>query len=391
MNRIASIDILRALTMFLMLWVNDFSTLKGVPRWLRHASASEDYFGFSDVIFPLFLFIVRLSIPLAIEYRIKVGKTTFSTFKHIIIRSLSLLLIGVFMVNYETGHGASIIIGVQYWGFLMATAVVLIWMNWAKSPIPKKWYKILQIIGFLILLFLAIIYKGGDNGTDWMTTQWWGILGLIGWAYLANALICLFTKGNFYAMVLLLFAFMLLQLLSFSEVIPPVNNSLKYFSTIYTGTIPALTAAGIVTTLLYRKLEHLGGKRIFSIFSLIGIIFISYGLLMRPCWGISKIQGTPAWLGICIGIGFLSFAFLYYIADIKKKVNWAKIIAPAGTATLTCYLIPYFVYPIRNITGLRFPDFMNFGFVGLIISLLFALLVVLFTGWMEKKGFKLKL
>lgn len=112
---------------------------------------------------------------------------------------------------------------------------------------------------------------------------------------------------------------------------------------------------------------------------------------MRPCWGISKIQGTPAWLGICIGIGFLSFAFLYYIADIKKKVNWAKIIAPAGTATLTCYLIPYFVYPIRNITGLRFPDFMNFGFVGLIISLLFALLVVLFTGWMEKKGFKLKL
>jgi predicted acyltransferase len=391
MSRIASIDILRAMTMFLMLWVNDFFTLKNVPKWLSHASATEDYLGFSDVIFPLFLFIVGLSIPLAIEFKVKIGKTTFSTFKHIITRSLSLLLIGVFMVNYETAHDASILIGVQYWAFLMALAIVLIWMDWAKSPIPKKWHKILQGIGTLLLFFLAIIYKGGDNGADWMTIQWWGILGLIGWAYLANALMYLFTKGNFYAMVTLLFVFMLLPLLSFSEITPPVNNFFIYFSPIYSGTIPAFTAAGIVATLLFRKLEYLGGKQIFFIFSVIGVLFISYGLLMRPIWGISKIQGTPAWLGICIGIGSLSFAFLYYIADIKKKVNWAKIIAPAGTATLTCYLIPYFVYPLRNITGLRFPDFMNFGFVGLFISLISALLVVLFTGWIEKKGFKLKL
>ena len=377
--------------MLFMLWVNDFFTLKGVPKWLSHASSTEDYLGFSDVIFPLFLFIVGLSIPLSVEFRIKAGKTTFSTVKHIIIRSVSLLLIGVFMVNYETGHDASILIGNQYWCFLMALSVVLIWMNWAKSPISKKWYKVLQGIGVLILIFLAIIYKGGPNGTNWMTTQWWGILGLIGWAYFTNALIYLLTKGNFYAMIALLFTFMLLQLLSISRLLPPANNFFKYFSTIYNGTIPAFTTAGIIATLLLRKLKHLGGKKTFLIFLLIGILSISYGLLMRPIWGISKTQGTPAWLGICIGIGFFTFICLYYMADIKKKVNWAKIIAPAGTATLTCYLIPYFVYPLRNITGLRFPDFMNFGIIGLFISLIFSLLVVFFTGWIEKKGFKLKL
>lgn len=391
MSRIGSIDILRAMTMFLMLWVNDFFTLKAVPKWLRHASATEDYLGFSDIIFPLFLFIVGLSIPLAIEFRIKVGKTIFSTVKHAITRSLSLLLIGVFMVNYETGHDASILIGIQYWCFLMALAVVLIWMNWTKSPVPVKWHKIFQLAGVLILIFLAIIYKGGANGTDWMTTQWWGILGLIGWAYLVNAMMYLFTKGNIYVMIALLFIFMLLQLLNFLQVMPPANNFFKYFSTIFGGTIPAFTTAGIVATLLLRKLEYLGSKKIFIIFSLIGIVFMCYGLLMRPFWGISKIQGTPAWLGICIGIGFLSFAILYYLADIKKKVNWAKIIAPAGTATLTCYLIPYFVYPLRNITGLRFPNIMNYGITGLLISLIFALLIVLLTGWLEKKGFKLKL
>lgn len=269
----------------------------------------------------------------------------------------------------------------------MAFAVVLIWMNWAKSPIPKIWHKVLQSIGVLILIFLAIIYKGGANGTDWMTTQWWGILGLIGWAYLINSLMYLFTKGNFYAMIVLLFAFMLLQILNFSKLLPPLNNFLNYFSTIYNGTIPAFTTAGIVVTLLFRRLEYLGGKRFFPI-ALLGIIFVIYGILIRPVWGISKIQGT---LGICIGIGILSYTLFYYIADIKKKINWAKIIAPAGTATLTCYLIPYFVYPIRNITGLSFPDFMNFGVVGLFLSLIFSLIVILFTGWLEKKGFKLKL
>ena len=53
--RLASIDILRAITMVLMIWVNDFWTLTNVPKWLKHANSVEDYLGFSDIIFPLFL------------------------------------------------------------------------------------------------------------------------------------------------------------------------------------------------------------------------------------------------------------------------------------------------------------------------------------------------
>ena len=88
--RIASIDILRALTMVLMIWVNDFWSLTGVPKWLEHANATEDYLGFSDVIFPLFLFIVGLSIPYAIEYRIKLKESNLIIAKHILIRTFSL-------------------------------------------------------------------------------------------------------------------------------------------------------------------------------------------------------------------------------------------------------------------------------------------------------------
>lgn len=35
-NRIRTIDVLRALTMFLMIFVNDLWSLTGVPEWLGH-------------------------------------------------------------------------------------------------------------------------------------------------------------------------------------------------------------------------------------------------------------------------------------------------------------------------------------------------------------------
>ena len=124
--RFASIDILRALTMLLMIWVNDFWTLTNIPKWLKHANAFEDYLGFSDIIFPLFLFIVGLSIPLAIKNRTDKGYSNISISKHIVVRSISLLIIGVYMVNYETAHDESIFIGKTYWTLLMAFAVILI-------------------------------------------------------------------------------------------------------------------------------------------------------------------------------------------------------------------------------------------------------------------------
>ncbi len=388
--RLASIDILRALTMVLMIWVNDFWSLIDIPKWLTHASATEDYMGFSDVIFPLFLFIVGLSIPLAVQHRFDKKDSSAIIAKHILIRSLSLLVIGLYMVNYETAH-ENMIVSKSVWSLLMAIAVVLIWTNWKRSPVDQKWHLYLQAAGYLILVFLAFIYKGGENGELWMTTQWWGILGLIGWAYLLNALVYLYAKGNLWIMALLWIVLNGLAVLTHSAFAPKLDGLLVYLSPILTGAIPAFTTAGIVATLLFKKLRHKDLKWFYATLFGLGLINIVYGLVTRPIWGISKIQGTPSWLAICTGIGFILFAVLYYVADQKKITSWAKIIAPAGTATLTCYMIPYLIYPMHSLSGFRFPDVLNTAALGLLISFAFAMLVVIFTGWLEKKGYKLKL
>ena len=90
--RIKTIDIFRALTMFLMIFVNDIWSLSGIPGWLGHTLAEEDGMGFSDIIFPLFLFIVGLSIPLAIDVRFKRKETRLAIVSHILTRTIALLV-----------------------------------------------------------------------------------------------------------------------------------------------------------------------------------------------------------------------------------------------------------------------------------------------------------
>jgi len=388
--RLKSIDILRALTMLLMIWVNDFWTLTDIPKWLKHASATEDYMGFSDVIFPLFLFIVGLSIPLAMQQRVAKKESVAAIARHIWIRSGSLLLIGFYMVNYETAH-ESMIVSKSMWCLLMATAVVLIWMDWKRSPVRKNRHVLLRALGYGILLFLAVIYKGGEDGSLWMSPQWWGILGLIGWAYLLNALVYLYGKGNIYVMAVLWMVLNGLAVFAHSTAAPELQEPLAYLSPLLTGTIPAFTTAGVLATLLYKKMADGKLSRFYASLITLGILSLIYGILTRPLWGINKIQATPSWLAICTGIGFVSFAVLYYLADQKKITGWARIIAPAGTATLTCYMIPYFYYPLKGMAGFRLPEVLSTYVIGLAVSFAFALLVVAFTGWLEKSGFKLKL
>lgn len=51
-RRNPAIDMLRALTMFTMIFVNDFWKVHDVPHWLEHAVYGEDFMGLADIVFP---------------------------------------------------------------------------------------------------------------------------------------------------------------------------------------------------------------------------------------------------------------------------------------------------------------------------------------------------
>ena len=68
-----------------------------------------------------------------------------------------------------------------------------------------------------------------------------------------------------------------------------------------------------------------------------------------------------------------------------------NLIKPAGTATLTCYLIPYYFYSFATIITLQLPGFLNNGIIGLIKSMIFAFLIIGITWVLIQQSIKLKI
>ena len=389
--RLASIDVFRAITMFLMIFVNDLWTLKDIPAWLEHTAAEADGMGLADTIFPAFLFIVGLSIPLAIQAREKKGDSRRQIELYVLVRAVALLIMGFFHVNLENYNASAALLSKPVWQILITVGFLFIWLDYPSSirRLKKIW---LQTIGAILLVTLAALYKGsdGDNVT-WMRPQWWGILGLIGWSYLLCTLAYLLSRKLPFLIAVFLF-FQMLNIAVHAGWLTNIENIKSYVWIVGDGSLPALTMAGVVSTVVYQKLAAANK------FPLAVLILLAFGALMliagfciRPLDGISKIRATPAWIMICTGISLLAFVMLILLVDKQKKASWFAILKPAGTSTLTCYLLPYIHYAIYSIIGVSLPLFLRTGGVGIIKSLLYALAIILVAGLLEKWRIRLKI
>jgi heparan-alpha-glucosaminide N-acetyltransferase len=381
--RLASIDVFRALTMFLMIFVNDLWTLKQIPAWLEHTQAQEDGMGLADTVFPAFLFIVGLSIPFAIGSRLSKGQSKTTIAGHILFRGIALLVMGIMHVNLENYNEAATLLPKPVWQILLTLSFFLIWLDYPRTmSATKKW--VLQGIGIALLIFLAVIYKGADGA--WLKTHWWGILGLIGWSYLLCAVIFVMANGAMAVTAAALLFFLLFNIAAHANWLSALDTIKNYVWIVGDGAMPALVMAGVLAAQLYSS-----ARRIFLPLILMAAAFFAGGFLLRPYWGISKILATPSWVMICSGISLLVFAALIFIADIKKKHNWFSILRPAGTSTLTAYLLPYIHYALYSMAGIGLPLMLRTGMVGIIKSLLYALVIILITGLLEKWKLRLKI
>jgi heparan-alpha-glucosaminide N-acetyltransferase len=386
-KRLLSIDVFRAINMFFMIFVNDLSGVKNVPTWIDHVKGYEDGMHFADSIFPLFLFIAGLSIPMAIGRRISKGDSFASIAIYILLRTFALVVMGFFHVNMEEYNSASAVLPLGVWEFLLTLSFFLIWLDYPDTLAKAKKYALMGV-GVVILIVLALLYKGGTpTAPKGLEPSWWGILGIIGWAYLVCAGVYLLTKGNLNALFIALIILVVINLGAHGD----------WFNfhlwVVKDGASASLMMFGVVVSLIYSKLVAKNSyNKVWLIFSIAGPALILLGFFVRPyTGGISKIHSTPSWVFICTGIGILLFEFLIWLIDVKGKQNWFKIIKPAGTSTLTCYLIPYFMVAIFEMTKFNYPHFFNFGTGGIIRSFAVAFIVIIITGFLEKWRLRLKI
>jgi predicted acyltransferase len=391
-SRVYSIDIMRGLTVILMLFVNDLY-MPGVPAWLGHMKADFDGMGLADWVFPGFLFMVGMAIPFSIKKRISAGEDNFKISKHILVRTIGLLIIGVLMLN--TGRVDATLTGMSanLWAILMFTGVFLTWNDYSENESNYFSVLSLKLLGMALLAFLVFKFKSGQPQNDGsLITGWWGILGLIGWGYVVSAFIYLFSGESIINIVVAFFFFLIMNVLDKSGMLTSLDAVRPVLGVIIEGNVPMIVLSGVLTTLILRKYAD-DQNRFILIISAMGILSIAAGFILRNWFIISKIQATPSWGLICNGISMLLFALLYYIIDVRKKAGWTSFIRPAGENALTTYLAPDILYYLIWMTGAPILIYKHSGQPLIVIagSIAWALLMVVLTKVLVRFGIRLKL
>ncbi len=390
-----AIDLLRAMVMVLMVFVNDLWRIASYPRWLGHAAVGEDFLGLSDIVFPCFLFVVGMSIPYALEGRYAKGKGTMSTLSHILTRSLALIVMGVFLVNTESGMSPDAFLSNPIYKLFLLAAFFLIW-NYKSH----KWF---QIFGVVLLVFLALIFKDPKGG--YLSARWWGILGLIGWSYLFCAVTYLFTRAHLNHIVAIWGALLLINIfltplrdgVSASESgllfgLPKLNFLSDFTNALHVGNghTQLLTMSGLMLSVISMKLDRKKSSTKALIATGAVVVLLLATWLTRQWWIIDKISGTLPWVLVSSAIAVGMYAILGWLVSIEKA-GWLSFLKPAGTATLTCYLMPHLLYSLMIIFGFSTPTWMNDGIVGIINCICFSLLCLLLTWLLGKMGLRLKI
>lgn len=390
-GRNGAIDMLRGLVMFLMVTVNDFWKVSDVPHFLEHFATMEDGMGLSDIVYPLFLFVMGMSVPYAIDRRYAKGCSAESTLGHILSRTFALLTMGVFIVNSERDFTTTLGFGEGVYLLLMLAGFFLIWNRYPKDWRPVRW---LRILGAAILLFLAFTYRTAKGG--YFQAHWWGILGQIGWMYLFTALTYFLSRKKPGVLAILWGAALLLNLLTAPtrggdplldgrNILSDVARALQLGN----GHAVLMALGGTVTTLACRRLSGKNSLTKAGIGIGAVLLLVIGGILSHRLQIISKNLGTLPW---CLYVSALGVGAYLLLRMLEKKgiTRWFIPFRPAGTATLTVYMIPYLLLALWIFISPEMPAWTS-GWVGVGICALNAFLCIGITALLGKAGIRLKI
>jgi predicted acyltransferase len=99
-HRIVSVDVLRGITVMLMIAANAaVKNKENAPRWILHS----DWQGLTlaDVVFPAFITLVGISIPLALHRSKREGGFDRRQARHIAWRTFRIIVLGVLLTNLD--------------------------------------------------------------------------------------------------------------------------------------------------------------------------------------------------------------------------------------------------------------------------------------------------
>lgn len=295
-GRLVSLDAFRGLAIAGMILVNNPGSWAHVYRPLRHAS----WHGWTptDLIFPFFLFIVGVAIPLSTRKRLERGDTRRSLFLHILRRSAILFGLGLFMAAFPRFDLENLrIMGVLQRIGLVYLAAASVYLFLGRRD--RLLLLLLLLLGYWALLTLVPVpgYGPGDLSPE-------GNLG----AYLDRLVL---------------------------------GDRLWQKTWDPEGILSTLPAVG--TALL----GIIAGEWILSDRSLPpkslglaagGAVAVVLGLLWDPVFPINKSLWTSSYVLFTAGVASVTLGTMFWVLEVREKKTWAKPLVVYGMNAIAVFV-----------------------------------------------------
>ena len=376
-DRLVSLDVFRGMTIAGMVLVNNPGTWSAIYGPLKHA----EWHGITptDYIFPFFLFIVGVAIPIALSKRIAAGITRDIYIK-IFTRSATIFAIGL------------LISAIPFFNFAETTIPyalkILIVLGYATALFFYLWdkVKIASVIAAVTAGIVTVFWLAGSTVVPYNvgTMRIPGVLQRIAVCYLFAALIYLHTNWKQQAMVsaaLLLAYWFLMTLLpvpgcEVATIHDKACNLAAWLDRTFLtedhiwragkvfdpegvlSTIPAIvtTLSGVLTgTWLMRKdeggrmndeseasnssfiIQHSAFAKATGLF-FAGTICLAIGWSWSLVFPLNKSLWTSSYVVYTTGLALLTLGFCYFLIDIKGYKLWAKPFVIFGVNALALFV-----------------------------------------------------
>ena len=297
-TRLVSLDVFRGMTVAGMILVNNPGTWEAIHPPLQHA----EWNGLTptDLVFPFFLFIVGVAIPLALGKRIAEGITAAVYWK-ILRRSALIFLIGLFIAAFPYFDFSTLRIP----GVLQRIAVC--YLIASLIFLHTNWKQQVAIGIGILLIYWVLITKIAVPGCE-VTTMDDKACNLS--AYLDRAILGV----N--------------HIWSLGKVYDPEG---------VLSTLPAIVTAlaGVLTGTWLKSrrsdLEKVGGIFFF------GAVLFAAGWFWNLFFPFNKALWTSSYVVMTAGLALSFLGFCYWLIDIKGYEKWSKPFVIFGVNALALY------------------------------------------------------
>ena len=397
-SRVVSIDVFRGLTLAVMIFVNELAEVRGLPWWTYHAHSDQNAMTYVDMVFPFFLFIVGMSIPLSVEQRLRRNPSHALLWRHVLLRSLSLLVLGLILANAEKADAEQMGIRGSLWALLALLAAGLFLNVYPPSRRFPRYATALRWLGLAGVAAAFAIFRrvGHDGRIASIDPSYPEILGLIAFAYICAAALYIPARRWRWAAPASLVLLLALCIASTAKLLPFVDRLSLYAWPFGNGSHVSLVMAGVVTAQIFFGLHPGQGRRPepgkASLAALgYALAAVAAGCLTIPL-GISKIRATPAWTLWNIGAAVVAFTALYWICDQRRRTAWAAPVHAAGSNTLLTYLLPDVSSFFFAAVGVSyFETHFNQGRPGVIKAVVFTAVMLLLGSVLTRARLRLQL